>query len=133
LEHAAAFRDHSLSAPQYGKSGLQESDQGHALKPAGLRTLQQSKPMVTAVSTPQELLDTVSRGAAHIEIRQHLDLTTVAPLYVDGSYSIILGETLPGSVQSIRVRCFRMLLMHCVGSDRQAGCMRTMVLTFTSP
>jgi hypothetical protein len=114
LEHAAAFSDNGPSALQYGKSGVQDSNQGYGLRPAGLRTLQQSKPKVTAVSTPQQLLDAVSRGDAHIEIRQHLDLTMVTPLNVDGDSPTILGDPLPGSVQSIRVRDFRTLLMHCV-------------------
>jgi hypothetical protein len=97
---------------------VQDSEQGQALRPAGLRALQQSKPKVTAVSTPQQLLDAVSRGDAHIEIRQHLDLTTVVPLEVDDvpAFSTILGDAsiFPDSVQSIRVRRFRMPLMFLV-------------------
>jgi hypothetical protein len=78
---------------------------------AGLRALQQSTPKVTAVSTPQQLLDAASRGDAHIEIRQHLDLTTATPLE---PVPRILGG-LPSSVQSIRVRYHSMLLMHSAG------------------
>jgi hypothetical protein len=135
LVHAAAFSDHSLSALLYGKSSVQYREQGHVLRPAGLRTLQQSKPNVTAVSTPQQLLDAVSRGDAHIEIRQHLDLTTVTPLHVDGLFMTFSGhpDSFPGSVLSIRVRHFHMPLMHCVGSERQAGCMRTMLVATRSP
>jgi hypothetical protein len=134
LEHAAAFSDRSPSALQNGKSGVQDSDQGHGLRPASLRTLQQSKPKVNAVSTPQQLLHAVSRGDAHIEIRQHLDLTTVAP-FLDGIWPTFLDHatTYLASVQNIRVRRIRMPLVHCVGSDRHAGCMRAMVMTSRSP
>jgi hypothetical protein len=114
--------------------GVQDSDQGHALRPAGLRALQQSKPKVTAVSTPQQLLDAVSRGDDHIEIRQHLNRTAVVPLrppLVDGFPATILSG--PTTVQGIRVRHFRMPLMHCVGNDRQAGYMWTVMLTSRSP
>jgi hypothetical protein len=78
---------------------MQAGEQGSAL-----RALLQSTAKVTAVSTPQQLLDAKIRGDAHIEIRQHLDLTTVS--YLDASeigVPKLLGY-LPDSVKSIRVR-----------------------------
>ena len=39
------------------------------------RLLQQAAPVVTPVTTGQELIDAVIAGAQHIRIEQHLDLT----------------------------------------------------------
>jgi hypothetical protein len=78
---------------------VQTSKQGPTFRPAGLRTLQQIPPNVTAVSSPHQLLN-VSTGDTHIEIQQHLDLTTVDPL--DTVNPGILGP-LTILVQSIRV------------------------------
>lgn len=54
--------------------------------------------MVTVVTTTEELRNATERGEAHIEIRDHLDLTS---LPLDGFE--LLGE-IPSTVQSIRVR-----------------------------
>jgi hypothetical protein len=54
----------------------------------------------TAVWTPQELLEAVTRGDKHILIRQHLDLTSIDALET-GANPIILGDT--SAIQSIRV------------------------------
>lgn len=47
------------------------------------RTLQQQGQFVI-VNTPQELLDAAQDGARHVEIRSHLDLTSVPHLYSAG-------------------------------------------------
>lgn len=49
-----------------------------------MRALQQqntgyTRPTVTVVNTPQQLMDAVVVGASYIEIRAHLDLTTLIP------------------------------------------------------
>lgn len=61
---------------------------------------------VTVVTTPQQLLDSVEEGALHIDIRAHLNLTTVPP-HDNESFKIMLNAK--GSVSldfgySIRVR-----------------------------
>jgi hypothetical protein len=55
------------------------------LMPAQLRGLQQAASSagpadVTYVKTPLELLKATADGARHIQITEHLDLTTVAPI-----------------------------------------------------
>lgn len=45
----------------------------------GTRALQQQQVKVTVVTTPQQLLDALEDGAQHIDIRAHLDLTTITP------------------------------------------------------
>ena len=96
-------------------------------RPAGMRALQQQagQAEVTVVTTPQQLLDAVEEKATHIEIRAHLDLTTVTPLTRD---SVLACATLPwlctGAVmlndkrtttedygQSIKV-CYRSLMQY---------------------
>lgn len=69
----------------------------------------ESKLLVTAVSTPEELLDAVQDGAEHIEVRAHLDLSALEPPQQSSVQSdsrdapdILLG-VLPPSVKSIRV------------------------------
>lgn len=58
--------------------------------PMALRKLQQSlHAEVTVVATPQQLLDAVDGGARHIEIREHLDLTTVLPLSGPDPYAML--------------------------------------------
>lgn len=69
-----------------------------------MRALQQhaEQAEVTVVATPQELLDAVKRGAQHVVINAHLDLTTVEPM---GQFSIFDDETMTDqTIQSIRVR-----------------------------
>lgn len=52
------------------------------------------------VKTPQQLLDAVVAGIRHIEIQDHLDMTTVAPL--DTEYQDMMEPT--QATWSIRVR-----------------------------
>lgn len=64
-------------------------------------------PVVTA-TTARQLQAAIVSGAEHIEIRQHLDLTTLSILESDGESPVnqddaILGAV-PSSVKSIRVR-----------------------------
>jgi hypothetical protein len=56
-----------------------------SLMPAQLRSLQQAVSSagpaeLTSVKTPNELLTAISEGARHIQITEHLDLTTVKPV-----------------------------------------------------
>jgi hypothetical protein len=90
---------------------LRERVQGHALRPVVSRNLQQTTPQVTAVSTPQQLLTAVTRGDTHIEVRQHLDLTTVTAR--DNIEDPVLLGNLPESIQSIRVR-YACMLQACM-------------------
>jgi hypothetical protein len=89
---------------------MQSTAREHFPCQAGLRSLKQSTLKFTVVRTPKQLLDAVSRGDAHIEIRQHLDLTMVTPLGGGAKDNVpnILSR-LPPSVQSIRVRDCGML------------------------
>lgn len=64
----------------------------------------QSSTDVTAVHTAQELVRAVEDGATHIEIRAHLDLTSILPRGNLDPGPVLLGE-LPLSIQSFRVRC----------------------------
>ena len=80
-------------------------------KPTGLRALQQQADATEAivVTTAQQLLDAVEAQAAHIEIRDHLDLTTVKPRSYDARVKRMLnGADLSAGVKdfglSIRVR-----------------------------
>lgn len=62
---------------------------------------------VTVVTTAQQLQEAIAAGKEHIEIRQHLDLTTLHIVESDGKTPIdeddaILGAV-PPSVKSIRV------------------------------
>lgn len=94
--------------------------QPHVHPPNSRALLQQSNPIsdgnaeaaydviddVTVVRTAQALRLAVSRGAAHIEIRAHLDLTHLVPK--DGSgdgsaFAQYLLGTIPYTVQSIWV------------------------------
>lgn len=55
---------------------------------------------VTVVSTPTALIAAVTRGDPHIEIRDHLDMTTVEL----GEYESVYLENPPSTVKSIRAR-----------------------------
>lgn len=54
--------------------------------PTRMRSLQQqaAQAEVTVVISPQQLLDTLEKGATNIEIRAHLDFTTVEPRDIYG-------------------------------------------------
>lgn len=67
------------------------------------RVLQQAASAnVTVVTTAEKLMEAVDAGDPHIEIRAHLNLTTLDPIDTgDGEY--LLG-TIPSTVRSIRVR-----------------------------
>lgn len=67
------------------------------------RALQQvaAAEYVTTVSTAEELVEAVARGDAHIELQAHVDLTALE----ESSSAFLLGDAVPGSVQSITVRC----------------------------
>ncbi|NJR41962.1 MAG: hypothetical protein HC767_04190 [Akkermansiaceae bacterium] len=59
---------------------------------------QAEKAQVTVVKTASELLAAISGGSKHVEIQDHLDLTSLPLLN-----SMLLGKV-PSSVKSIRVR-----------------------------
>lgn len=63
-------------------------------------------PEVTLVTTGDELQAALDQGAAHIEVREHLDLRTVEPIIVDPEYKLLgpFFGVIPFSVISIRVR-----------------------------
>ena len=77
------------------------------------RALKQMEMNVTqatlkVVTTPRELLEAVYAGIPHIEIRDHLDLTTVTPLY-PGTPRTLLGAfeaPLSDLGRSIQVRVY---------------------------
>ena len=84
-------------------------------RPAGLRALQQqsSQAGVTVVTTAQQLLDAVEDAgyctpgsglAINIEIRNHLDLTTVIPRTNTKHLSEMLSSHSCSLPESIRVR-----------------------------
>ena len=59
------------------------------------------------VNTPDELLQAITDGIPHIELRQHMDLSSLTLLHASGGIPhaephSILGE-LPATVQTIRV------------------------------
>ena len=73
-----------------------------------MRALQQqvTEAEVTVVTTPQQLLDAVDNRSKHIEIREHLDLTTVQPEDTGGHE--LLGSPLrPYIALSIKVRWYQ--------------------------
>lgn len=80
-----------------------------------MRALQQQTEQAQAivVTTPGQLLDAMDEGAMHIQVRDHLDLTTVGPRY-DKGYPAMLSD-FPGPKQimpkSIQVR-WRQLFVH---------------------
>lgn len=74
--------------------------------------------MVTVATTARQLQAAIASGAEHIEIRQHLDLTTLSILESDGNWPInqddaILGAV-PPSVKSIRVPPLPLPLLYCI-------------------
>lgn len=76
-------------------------------KPSRMRALQQTA-AVTVVTTAQQLLDAVEDGAGHIEIRAHLDLTTVQPLGTTLRQTMLTDRTQTLAnfkTQSIRGKC----------------------------
>lgn len=89
----------------------------------GHRALKQNTipPNLFVVRTPQQLLDAMSSGASHIEIRAHLDLRTVEPLISDPiGYNRVPNNTMlvfstmgSGQVIWVRIRCTVLsLLIH---------------------
>lgn len=90
------------------QEGLQKAEMPEQ---SALRTLAQSSASVTLVRTASQLKEAVKRGDAHIEIKEHLDLSTVPP--VD---SYFLG-TLPSTVRSIRVGCSSHTCMSCICAE----------------
>jgi hypothetical protein len=77
------------------------------LKPAGLRALQRAVAPAGAegvayVTTPQELVDALSAGVRHIEITEHLDLTTLRNSFSYSGQDIMLNVSM--HTWSIRVR-----------------------------
>lgn len=86
------------------------------------RELLQDQPpsaQVTEVMTAQQLQDAVARGDPHIEVKSHMDLTTISPLdssYYSG-YPTHLGVMEGASVKSIRVQ-FSPLQHACVPASQ---------------
>jgi hypothetical protein len=79
------------------------------LKPAGLRTLQRAAAPAEAegvayVATPEELAAALSIPARHIEITEHLDLTTLRNSFSYRGQDIMLNVSM--HTWSIRVRSF---------------------------
>ena len=75
---------------------------------------------MTVVETAQELQDAVADGLPHIEIRAHLDLTTLSTVTCDSGECLLgVGANgyIPASVKSIKVWCTKLLLNFlCRGS-----------------
>ena len=91
LAHAARGADHQLS--RYHDAGLRHLMQTAPALPAGDTPGFQ----ITVVDTAAQFSAAVTSGAAHIEVRGHLDLSSLEP-----AGDTALG-TLPSSVKSIRV------------------------------
>jgi hypothetical protein len=87
------------------------------LNPCLLRTLQQAPDtsgiqQVAHVKTARDFQEALADGKRHIEIREHLDLTTIDMLATPisgANYSFLVGVNVTSSTFSIRVRssCLR--------------------------
>ena len=66
-----------------------------------LRALQQEAE-VAVVTTAEELVEQVQAGAPHIQIRAHLDLSTLPTIDEEPFYGVLLGE-IPRTVKIIQV------------------------------
>jgi hypothetical protein len=84
--------------------------------PSLLRTLQQApetsgSQQVAHVKTPRDFQEALAAGKRHIEIREHLDLTTIETIAgpIPGSLPDLFGLDATSSTFSIRVRssCLR--------------------------
>jgi hypothetical protein len=103
---------------------MQAGKQGHALHPARIRALRQRTADITAVSTPQELVNAVTRVDAHLELRQHLDLTSAALGFGSNSEAWILGFFTGVSAEHQSVQLEHAAGMHvCVSWHACLHCM----------
>jgi hypothetical protein len=101
------------------------------VQPDMMRALQQTGDtarytQVSVVKTARDLQQAVSEGDRHIEIRQHLDLTTMDPLDYDDYVDIFFALFVSSSTLSIRVRLpcpFFALNMHPPVFPEKLSCM----------
>jgi hypothetical protein len=97
-----------LHAPMQGDATRVITYQS-SLQPDMMRALQQTGDtarytQVSLVKTARALQQSVSAGDRHIEIRQHLDLTTIDPADYDDNSDSFFVLNLSSSTLSIRVR-----------------------------
>jgi hypothetical protein len=91
---------------------MQELPQSETQQPPALRALQEAAtaaetPDIATVTTPEQLQEALVAQVRHVEIKEHLDLTTMA-LSADGMSGPLLSLHESGPTWSIRVRstCF---------------------------